>query len=213
MRDPAGHLDLDAHLGPMQAELDSWGIDYSVAAVMELDLATNWKCALEAFQETYHFPYVHRDSLVGQGTIANIATFDQFGRHHRLGVPLASISREPELHAGEHAVCIYYFHPCAVMATSPLGGELLQFWPGSDPGSCRVRHTVLSRIPLSEPGLTEFFEDYTPLIQNVVRDEDAVVLETCGLGLAAGDTDVVLGKNEIACQAAHRQRFVDLGLS
>jgi phenylpropionate dioxygenase-like ring-hydroxylating dioxygenase large terminal subunit len=212
-RDPDGRFDLDAHLGPMQAELDSWGLTYHVAAVMELELGSNWKCALEAFQETYHFPYVHRTSIVGQGTIADIATFDQFGRHHRLGVPLASMSREPELNAGENAVCIYYFHPATVIATSPIGGELLQFWPGHSPHSSRVRHTVLSRVPLSEPGMREFFADYTPLIQNVVRDEDAVVLETCGAGLAAGATDTVLGRNEIGCQAAHRQVFADLGIT
>jgi phenylpropionate dioxygenase-like ring-hydroxylating dioxygenase large terminal subunit len=181
----------------MQAELDSWGIAYDVAAVMELELGSNWKCALEAFQETYHFPYVHRDSIVGQGTIANIATFDQLGRHHRLGVPLASLSREPELNPGENVVCIYYFHPATVMATSPLGGELLQFWPGPTPRSSTVRHTVLSRVPMEEAGMRELFEGYTPLIQDVVRDEDAVVLEACGVGLAAGTSDVVIGRNEI----------------
>jgi nitrite reductase/ring-hydroxylating ferredoxin subunit len=212
-RDPDAALDLDTHLGPLAAELDSWGIDYSVAAVMELDLETNWKCALEAFQETYHFPYVHRDSIVGQGTVANIASFDQFGRHHRLGVPLASISRDPELNAGENVVAIYYVHPCTVMATSPIGGELLQFWPGSGPRSSRVRHTVLSRVPTDDAEVQAFYDGYAPLIQSVVRDEDAVVLETCGRGLAAGTSDAVLGRNEIACQAAHRQIFMDLGLS
>lgn len=212
LRDPLGELDLDAHLGPLQAELDSWGLTYHVAAVMELDLASNWKCALEAFQETYHFPYVHRDSLVGQGTIANIATFDQFGRHHRLGVPLASIGQDASLEPGEHVSCIYYVHPCTVMATSPLGGELLQFWPGPTPASSTVRHTVLSRLALDDPEVREFFDGYTPLIQNVVRDEDAVVLETCGIGLAARNSDAVLGRNEIACQAAHRQILTDLGL-
>jgi hypothetical protein len=98
------------------------------------------------------------------------------------------------------------------MATSPIGGELLQFWPGPTPDACTVRHTVLSRAPLAAPGVRELFDGYTPLIQNVVRDEDAVVLETCGTGFAAGRTDVVLGRNEIACQAAHRHVLADLDL-
>lgn len=34
--------------------------------------------------------------------------------------------------------------------------------------------------------------------------------ESSRRGLAAGLTDVVLGRNEIGCQAAHRQIFADL---
>jgi nitrite reductase/ring-hydroxylating ferredoxin subunit len=46
LRDPQGVLDLDAHLGPLDAELTAWGMQYHVAATMELELASNWKCAL-----------------------------------------------------------------------------------------------------------------------------------------------------------------------
>ena len=211
MRDPNGVLDLDAHLGPLEAELESWGFHYDLGAVMELELGSNWKCALEAFQETYHFPYVHRDSIVGQGTISNISTLDRFGRHHRLGVPLASIGTDPEPPPGEHVSCIYYFYPCTVLATSPIGGELLQFWPGPTPGSSRVRHSVLARERLDEPGVREFYDDYAPLIQAVVRDEDGVVLESSGIGLATGTSDAILGRNEAGCQAAHRQILADIG--
>ena len=61
--------------------------------------------------------------------------------------------------------------------------------------------------------MSHLFDSYTPVIQNVVRDEGAVVLEMCGIGLAAGATDVVLGRKEIGCQAAHRQLLTDLALA
>jgi len=208
--DPAGELDLQHHLGPLDGELAAWGMDYHVAATMELQVGSNWKCALEAFQETYHFPYVHANSVVGQGTVSNIVTFDQFGRHHRLGVPLVSLGTDPEPAEGENAVAIYYIYPCAVIATSPLGGEMLQFYPGQSPANCTVRHTVLSRVPLADEDNRAFFNDYVPLIQAVIRDEDAPVLERSGAGLRAGRTDVVLGRNEIGCQAAQRQILADL---
>jgi choline monooxygenase len=208
-RDPAGVLDLDDHLGPLDGELAAWGYRYHVVATMELELGSNWKCAMEAFQETYHFPYVHGNSMVGQATISNIVTFDQFGRHHRLGVPLLSIGTGPEPSEGENLTCIYYIYPCTVFSSSPLGGELLQFFPGPTPASSTIRHTVLSRLPV-EGEVAAFFEGYTPLIQAVIRDEDAPVIERSGAGLAAGHTDVVLGRNEIGCQAAHRQLLADL---
>ncbi len=95
--DPDGVLDLDEHLGPIDAELAAWeGYHHEVATTMELELGSNWKCALEAFQETYHFPYVHGNSMVGQGSMPNITTFDQLGRHHVLGVPTMVMGAEPE---------------------------------------------------------------------------------------------------------------------
>jgi phenylpropionate dioxygenase-like ring-hydroxylating dioxygenase large terminal subunit len=209
MRDPDAVINLDSHLGPLDAELAAWGYDYSVAGTLELDVGSNWKCALEAFQETYHFPYVHGDSIA-QGVISNIVTFDQFGRHHRLGVPLTTIGTDPEPPEGEHLSCIYYIYPCSVIATSPLGGELLQFYPGPSPSSSTIRHTVLSRLPLSDQEVAAFFEEYTPVIQGIIRDEDGPVLERSGKGLAVGRTDVVLGRNEIGCQAAHLQIQADL---
>jgi choline monooxygenase len=210
LRDPGGVLDLDTHLGPLDAELAAWGYHYDVAALMELELSSNWKCALEAFMETYHFPYVHANSMVGQSTYANIVTFDQIGRHHRLGVPILSIGTDPEPAEGEHIVVIYYIHPCTVIATSMLGGEMLQFYPGSDPSSSTIRYTILSRQRLSDPEVAAFYEDFAPRMQSVIRDEDAPVLERSGIGLAAGRTDVILGRNEIGCQAAHRQILADV---
>ncbi len=209
-RDPNAPLDLDDHLGPLDAELAEWGYDYEVAATMELEVGSNWKCALEAFSETYHFPYVHRNSLVGRGAMSNIVTFDQFGRHHRLGVPTTTMGRGPEPPEGEHLVCIYYIYPCTVIAVSVLGGEMLQFFPGPNPSSSTIRHTVLSRLAVSDPDVAAFFAGYALEIQGAVRDEDAPVLESSGKGLAAGMTDVILGRNEIGCQAAHRQILADL---
>jgi choline monooxygenase len=225
-RDRAATLDLDDHLGPLGAELDSWGMSYHVAGLLDLELASNWKCALEAFQETYHFPYVHGNSLVGQGTISNISSFDQFGRHHRLGVPIKTILDDPDAqsapypgnglsehavasHPSEHVVAIYFIYPHTVIASSPLGGEMIQFMPGPTPQRCSVRHTVLSREPVVGE-VAAFFDAYTPLIQAVIRDEDGPIIESSGTGLAAGHTDVILGRNEVACQFAHRQVLADI---
>lgn len=38
-----------------------------------------------------------------------------------------------------------------------------------------------------------------------------VVIESSGIGLATGHSDTIIGRNEIGCQAAHRQILADLG--
>lgn len=207
-RDTNATVDLDAHLGPFDAELGAWP-DYHEVAVLDLQIAANWKSCMEAFQETYHFPYVHTSSLPNTGSIANIVTFDQFGRHHRLGVPHATIGREAEPTPGEQVTCIYYIYPNMVIATSPLGGELFQFFAGSTPSRTWVRHTVAARWPVVGD-VAAFFETYVPVMQSVIRDEDAVVLGRAGTGLGAGHTDVVLGRNEIGVQGIHRQLMADV---
>ena len=73
-----------------------------------------------------------------------------------------------------------------------------------------IRYTILSRYPVSDPEVAAFYEAFVPAMQAVIRDEDAPVLERSGIGLAAGLSDVVLGRNEIGCQAAHRQILADL---
>ncbi len=208
VRNPDGLIDLDAHLGPFDAELAAWP-DYHEAAVLDLEIQANWKSCVEAFQETYHFPYVHTNSLPNNGTVPNIVTFDQIGRHHRLGIPHATIGHEPEPADGEQVVVIYYIYPNTVIATSPLGGEMFQFSPGPNPSTTKIRHTVASRWPV-EGDVALFFEGYIPLMQAVIRDEDAIVLGRAGAGLGAGHTDVVLGRNEVGVQGVHRQLMSDV---
>ncbi len=86
---------------------------------------------------------------------------------------------------------------------------MLQLFPGPTPGSSTIRHTMLSRKPLTGE-VAAFCEDYRPRIQGFVSNEDAPVLERSGRGLAAGHTDVTLGRNEIGCPAAHREILADL---
>lgn len=68
----------------------------------------------------------------------------------------------------------------------------------------------MSRLAVANQEVASFFETYAPQIQAIVRDEDGPVLKRSGIGLAAGRTDVVLGRNEIGCQAAHLQILADL---
>ena len=47
----------------------------------------SWKAALEAFAESYHFPYVHANSIIGMNTIPDIGVHEEFGLHHRICFP------------------------------------------------------------------------------------------------------------------------------
>jgi phenylpropionate dioxygenase-like ring-hydroxylating dioxygenase large terminal subunit len=86
-------IDVDAHLGPVGAELEQWNYaTYGYHTDREFDSDVSWKGALEAFAEGYHFPFVHGESLIGQNTLANTAIYDEYGRHHRIGFPFTWIT-------------------------------------------------------------------------------------------------------------------------
>ena len=89
-------LDLDAHLGPLDAELARWPFATSgFLTERTLDATINWKAALEAFAENYHFASVHGGSIIGQNTVPNTAGYDAYGVHHRLAFPSPWISPRP----------------------------------------------------------------------------------------------------------------------
>ena len=81
-------IDVDEHIGDLGPDLEA--LDYASFGYhdfREFDSEVSWKGALEAFAESYHFPFVHGESLIGQNTVANTSIHDRYGKHHRMGFP------------------------------------------------------------------------------------------------------------------------------
>jgi choline monooxygenase len=207
--DPAASLDLDAHLGEFGDELATWGYeDFTYLSHMDIPLGTNWKSGIEAFCETYHFPFVHGRSQIGMGTIPNTVTFDAFGPHHRLGVPLRTMAEydgdvntaaEEEL---EKLVSVlYWIFPDVVLANSMVGVEFIQITPADSPGRSWMHHAFLSKLKPPSEEIRAGLEAIAGLTRQAVREEDGPVLQRCGEGLrAAAHPKVVIGRNEPGVQ-------------
>ncbi len=209
--------DAAAHLGPFAAELERWNFaGYWKVATMDLEFNANWKSTMEAFAETYHFPYVHGASI-GPGVIGNTATFDTFGRHHRLG---AALVRMREVAAGDlefdpfwHTSMLYWCCPDLMIANSPFGAEIIQVTPMVDPGWSRLRHTYVTMGPPSSEEELEVAQVMSRPAADAIRLEDGPVLQTCGPGLAHGEHGfATIGRNEPGVQNIHRQVDDLLGL-
>lgn len=210
--EPGLPIDLDTHLGAFAEQLSAYGYDAFTTIprlpVMEVCLHANWKCLIEAFYETYHFPFVHKNSVVGQGTVGNVVSFDAFGRHGRMGVPLATMNDLPEDARGddlEHVSVLFFVYPNLVIANSPLGCEFIEARPFGGPDRTVLRHVCLSKIPdLDETGMNGV--DALELVRAVVRDEDGPIIDAAEHGLASTAHDeMVIDKNEPDCQHIHRQ--------
>jgi choline monooxygenase len=201
-------IDVAAHLGPLDAELAAWGLATSeYLTEREIKAGVNWKAAIEAFAENYHFPYVHAHSIVGQNTIANTAIYDAFGRHHRLGFPCPWIERaraDTDADPLASMAFIYWIFPNLTLAMSSVGTEIIDILPSADPtdtGHCVVRHGWMATERAPNDAVQAGYADLYEAVHAAVRDEDCAVLRGCGEAARAGQHDhMVIGRNEIAVQ-------------
>lgn len=201
-------IDVAAHLGPLDAELTEWGLGASsYLTERELHADVNWKAAIEAFAENYHFPYVHANSIVGQNTVANTAIYDDFGLHHRLGFPCPWIEgarQDPDITDPlAYMVFIYWVFPNLTLAMSPVGTEIIDILPAAtgDPGQCVVRHGWMANEAPADDAVKAGYVELYEAVHAALRDEDCGVLIGCGEAARAGQHDhMVIGRNEIAVQ-------------
>ena len=213
-------FDLTEHLGPIEAELAA--LDYAGHGYLterEFTAEVNWKNGLEAFAESYHFPYVHGDSVIGQNTVANTSTHDAFGKHHRMGFPfqwITALADDPDADwdpTGQMGV-IYWIYPNLVLANSPLGVELIDILPGTDPVSCVVRHGYLSKTPATTDEERASYEEVYESVHMAVEIEDFTMLPSCGDGVRNGQHDhMLIGRNEIGVQHLVRTLANELGVT
>ncbi len=202
--DPEAGLDLDAWLGDFGAELGQWNYqDFEYIQHSHYEVPANWKNAIEAFTEFYHFKFVHANSIVGQGTISNVTAFDDFGYHMRLLSALASIAtlnEDPQPYNGcAHLGVIYNVFPNLIIANSPVGLEFLHFLPGSAPDRGMLYYIGMANQRISDE---ETLAGYRALFDNMqqVVDEDLGVITACTNGLGSGLPGIVIGRNEPGTQ-------------
>jgi choline monooxygenase len=199
-------MDVAAHLGPLDAELGGWdlaGSEYLTEREIEADV--NWKAAIEAFAENYHFPYVHANSIVGQNTVANTAVYDGFGRHHRLGFPCPWIDgarHDPDRRDPlAYMVFIYWIFPNLTLAMSPVGTEIIDILPAGRSGRCTLRHGWMATEPAPDEATRAGYRELYEAVHAAVRDEDFGVLPGCGQAARDGQHGhMVIGRNEVGVQ-------------
>jgi nitrite reductase/ring-hydroxylating ferredoxin subunit len=202
--DPESEINVDSWFGDFAAELDQWNYaNFEYISHRHHEVPGNWKNAIEAFTEFYHFPFVHADSLVGRGTVSNVTGFDSFGYHSRLLSPLVSIralNENPQPFFGsQHLGVIYNVFPNLIIANSPVGLEFLHFMLGASPDTGMLYYIGMANTRISDE---ETKAGYASLFENMqhVVSEDLAVITACTEGLNNGLPGIVVGRNEPGTQ-------------
>ena len=212
-------IDVATHLGSLDEELGAWDLGSAeYLTEREITAEVNWKAAIEAFAENYHFPYVHKNSIVGQNTVANTAVFDAYGQHHRLGFPcpwITTAREDPALGSPlAYMVFIYFIFPNLTLAMSPVGTEIIDILPSDRPSHSLLRHGWMATEPAADDAVRAGYLDLYEAVHAAVRDEDFGVLPGCGQASRQGQhATMVIGRNEIGVQHVVSAFHAALGLT
>lgn len=207
---PAGALDIDAHLGAeLIEELTSWNIgSWSPVGEKLLDANIDWKLAIDTFSENYHFATVHTTTFA---TVAhsNCTVFDSFGRHHRLVFPLRGLEDckdqpESDWQPMQRVVVIYALYPNIVLSVTAVNGEIFRVYPGNGAGHSLTYHQNASAMDLAEPANRQAAEEIFDYAHHTVRDEDYLLAAAIQANLNSGVQPTLLfGRNEPGLHHRH----------
>jgi phenylpropionate dioxygenase-like ring-hydroxylating dioxygenase large terminal subunit len=208
--DAGSTLDVEAHLGELGPELASWNIgDWDPVGEKTLDVAIDWKLALDTFAENYHFATVHSTTFA---TVAhsNCTVFDAFGPHHRLVFPLRGLEDyadlpESEWKSLERFVVIYALFPNIVLSVTVANGEIFRVYPVDRPGHSVTQHQNAWAQPLDSDEQRDAAQTVFDYAHHTVRDEDYLLAARIQANLETGlQPDILFGRNEPGNQ--HRAR-------
>ncbi len=211
-------IDLDDHLGPLDADLPQWDLGECVVVDTRIhEVEANWKLVVETFLENYHLKTLHKDTLAPLMT--NFGTcHETLGDSQRMVYPGTSLETckdtDPETwqaFADWGISVVYNLYPNAILVLLGEHYQLFQIFPGSAPGTCSMIQTVMAQNAEDSVVNAEGLAAQAELLSHVLTTEDLRVAQSIEASLRSGANDsFVFGKNEIPAHHFHDRLFLHL---
>ncbi|HEY4176669.1 MAG TPA: SRPBCC family protein [Kofleriaceae bacterium] len=202
-------LDAAAWLGPLAAELESFGLGTSHAyGAYEVDRALSWKLSIDIFLETYHLRTAHKDSIYPL-FFDNVGLVDPSGPHLRNIFPKRSIkdlvnAPEDTWSLRHHANVLYHLFPNTLVLVEPDHAAILHLWPIDAERTHLQAYMLVPEAPMTEKAQT--YWDANNAILLGATAEDFALGESIQRGLASGaNREVAFGAFEHALAHFHAQ--------
>jgi len=221
--DPNGTIDVTAMFGEELAnELESWDLaSLEFLGNDSYDVACNWKLAMDTFGETYHFPFLHKDTI-NLGFHGNVQCYDTFGRNHRMLLCMRDIDEMRKLPEDQWDITVatlpaYWLFPNVQLLPSHNGCFLVRAYPiAGEPGRHMSRITFYLRHGADSPVDRQGIEDQrsiAELFASIIRDEDYVMSASQQRTASSGSVQYSLfGRNEPALHHYHLTYRAALGM-
>lgn len=207
-------IDENECLAGLQRDLVHWNLsDYPFAGTQVIDARMNWKIGVDSYGEIYHLNVLHTTTL-DKEVVGNAQTFDSFDKNLRMVIANEKLNlmrmimpiREKWPYK-QITYTVYFFYPNVIMMVDAFGVDFLRIFPlEKSPSKSRTIHTWYI-----DPKVEQYFKDhesaYADRLQrfrNVVENEDYAIAEDMQANAERGtQSDIVLGRNEVALQHFH----------
>jgi choline monooxygenase len=130
--------ELREYLGVIGDELEGYGLDrFTTKYRTAFDLKANWKLCVDAFNETWHVPFTHKDTLTGL-ILWRDAALKLEPPHSWMTLPVRGFTDKSDAtdHRKSH-LCHYLVFPNTIFSCFPTHLQMWSTWPVSP------THTVL----------------------------------------------------------------------
>ncbi len=207
---PRLSLDVDGLLDGLADDLAAYNLaSYLHYETRVLRRAMNWKLAIDTFCETYHLSHLHPDT-VSPLFHTNRATFDAFGRNHRLIAArrtLDELRGQPEAawNVFDHTAVIYVLFPNTVLLFQRDHVETWHIFPGEGVDCCAMYVSLYIPEPVASDSAKRHWDNNFNLLMATVEMQDFPTCEGMQKGFLSGAQDAItFGRNEPALQHYHR---------
>ncbi len=207
---PGMALDIDRLLAGLDDDLASYNLDsYHHYETRTLTREMNWKLAVDTFGETYHLRYLHHDTI-SDLFYNNRATFDAFGRNHRMVAARRTIDElrgqpEADWDVYHHTAILYVLFPNTVFIFQRDHVESWHMFPSDRPDRCSMYVSLYIPEPVTSDSAKRHWDNNFNLLMATVELQDFPTCEGMQRGFLSGAQDaIVFGRNEPALQHFHR---------
>lgn len=145
--------ELREYLGEIGEELSGYGMEnFTVRYRETVRLKANWKIVVDAFNETWHVPFTHKDTLSGM-VLWRDAVLKLAAPHSWMKLPIRGFTDKSSStdHRQSH-LCHYLAFPNTIFSCFPTHLQMWSAWPVS------VDETILSAFDVVGPtpnGMTD----------------------------------------------------------
>jgi len=208
--EPGMNVDVEAMLAGLGPDLDAYDFGaYHHYETRILRRQMNWKLAVDTFGETYHLQHLH-PSTVSPLFLSNRATFDAFGRNHRLVAARRSFEElrgvpEDAWDIYAHTVVIYVLFPNTVLTIQRDHVEIWHMFPGAHPEETVMYVSLYIPEPVANVSAKRHWDRNFDLLMATVEKEDFPTCEGMQRGFHSPAQDAItFGRNEPALQHYHK---------
>lgn len=178
---------------------------------VQLHKSFNWKIVIETFLENWHFPFVHRRTVLPI-FLPSVSLFEAVGQHGRLIMPRRSIQQMRKRPVEQwdllkHSLVIYWLFPNTLLLWQGDHLETWQVYPDQGrPDRCTTQVSLYTPRAAKSAREREYWNKNMALLIETVDGEDFEISERIQKGLRSGAQEhLTFGRHEPALQHFHGQ--------